>query len=565
MKLVEHLLVGTPLIWVTTDESSRVIEHVVEAGTNRPVFRMDAFQKFVEWDAEKKRWLTVLVEFTNDEGQTYKEETDDMTVALRYVLDRRGIMIIDHAHLSAEALMIFYAAIQDLYRTAFYDDDFEEVPAQFVLLSCKPDKLPQEIGRHTVRVDFPLPTEEVLKEILEHTAESSDAIVFANGDTQRIARAGRGMSETEFVTTLMLSLNQHGRFDHELVNAIKLDNLKQEGLLEVRDPSLSVDDIGGLDNAKKLIEAVAWSWRHPDEAKEFGLEPLRRVLLIGVPGSGKSAICEATARQLNLQLGKGGVSNVMNKYVGESEANMRRLWKLVKAMAPMVFWIDEFGRDLSGSASSSAVDGGTTDRVHGEFLTGLQELPENVFLMCAANRIDTLPPEMTRADRFDKIMFVGFPTITERQDIFKIHLGEAHEEYDVAKLARGTTLFTGAEIKALIREVRFSAGAVERRKMTTADLIKAIPHVKGRVWVNHRGPIVEMYERARVEWDWASSEQEENSHFVLQEAREEAKPKTFTAPPAPEPPGAPQEAPAKQPQVKAPYVPKDFGTHFKID
>ena len=131
---------------------------------------------------------------------------------------------------------------------------------------------------------------------------------------------------------------------------------------------------------------------------------------MGIPGTGKSAICEATANALGLDLARTGVSQVMNSFVGQSEANMRAVFNQIKVMAPLCVWIDEFGRDMSGGQSSSHVDGGTTDRVHGEFLTGLQELPENVFLICAANQIENLKPEMLRAERFDKIIFVGLPS-----------------------------------------------------------------------------------------------------------------------------------------------------------
>mgnify|MGYP000214883789 CR=1 FL=1 len=87
-----------------------------------------------------------------------------------------------------------------------------------------------------------------------------------------------------------------------------------------------------------------------------------------------------------------------SKVIGQSEANMRAVFKQIKLMSPLCVWIDEFGRDLSGGSSSSHVDGGTTDRVHGEFLTGLQELPEETFLLCAANQLEALRPEMLRAD-----------------------------------------------------------------------------------------------------------------------------------------------------------------------
>jgi SpoVK/Ycf46/Vps4 family AAA+-type ATPase len=287
----------------------------------------------------------------------------------------------------------------------------------------------------------------------------------------------------------------------------------------VRSPKYTLDDVGGLDRAKQLFEAVRWTWEHPEETKQYGIIPPRRLLFIGLQGSGKSLIAEAAAQGLGLDLAKGGVSSAMTKWVGESERKMRLMFKQLRAMAPIVFWVDELGRDLSGGASSSETDGGTTDRVHGEFLSGLQELEQDVFLLAAANRIDHLPPEMTRADRFDKIMFVGFPSEEERQEIWAIHLGEQGMDMDLRVLAGATQFFTGAEIKALVRNVRFDVAATDRRAARTEDFVAAIPHIKSRAWTRHKGEIVAMYERARDEWDWASSQQEEEAPTVIKAAK----------------------------------------------
>lgn len=534
MKLAEHLRIGTPLVWVTTDESARVIDFIAERVQDRKVFRLDALEGLVVWSAEKNTWLKVLVGEDEDMGPT-KEFADAVAHAMR----QRGVFVLDHAHIQAEMLVNFFTAVQSLYRHAFFSDNDLKAPAQFVMLSVK-DTMPPEIARLCAHITYPLPDAEALTSILEHIALSTPKVNFDENETKRIVRAGAGMSETEFISACLVSLNTKAAVDSEIVNSIKLENLKQSGLLEVRIPSMSLDDLGGLDLAKDLIRAVSWIWRNPEKAKANGIEPIRRILMIGVPGTGKSAICEATASTLGLELGKGGVSNALSKWVGESEQNMRKMFAQIKAMAPMLFWIDELGRDLSGGGSAN--DSGTTDRVHGEFLTGIQELPEDVFLMAAANRVDGLPPEMLRADRFDKILFVGFPTADERRDIFEIHLGQQSKNFPLDELATATPQFTGAEIKALIREVRFLTGAQQHREMTTQDLLDFIPNVRGRVWVNHRPNIVTMYQRALVEWDWASSGQRAEAESILALAT--------------------QPTHTTTPQVAATYVPSGFEDAF---
>jgi len=193
----------------------------------------------------------------------------------------------------------------------------------------------------------------------------------------------------------------------------------------------------------------------------------------------------------------------MNSFIGQSEQNMRAVFQQIKVMAPLCVWIDEFGRDMSGGQSSSHVDGGTTDRVHGEFLTGLQELPNDVFLMCAANQLNHLKPEMLRAERFDKIFFVGLPSIEERVEIIKIYLPEDGFNYDA--IAEATKYFTGAEIKSLVKEVKFNIVSAEHRQLNTSDVIKAAPRMRNILWNKERDMIKDLYRYAYENWDWASS------------------------------------------------------------
>jgi SpoVK/Ycf46/Vps4 family AAA+-type ATPase len=241
------------------------------------------------------------------------------------------------------------------------------------------------------------------------------------------------------------------------------------------------------------------------------------MLMVGVPGTGKSAICEATANALGLDLARTGISQVMNSYIGQSEQNMRTVFKQINAMAPLCVWIDEFGRDLSGGSSSSHVDGGTTDRVHGEFLTGLQELPDNVFLMCAANQLEHLKPEMLRADRFDKIMFVGLPSFSERSDIIKIYLSDIDtpHQYNYDAISNATQYFTGAEIKSLIKEVKFYVSSSELRAINTNDIISYAPKMRNILWNKSRPMIQDLYKTAIEQWDWASTDQLEDAKNIL--------------------------------------------------
>ena len=527
-----HLDVQTPLMWIVTDEGHRATAEIVEHST-RPVYRLDALQGLIVRDKDRfSNWKKVLVDAQDpNTGEMILVQVYDLVRAFLEVLRCNGLFIVDYAHFSSEKMVPFYGAVSRLFLDAVHSSRAKDLPCQLVLMSPE-DKVPPELGREEVHIAYELPTPEDLEETLVRIeADSINAPT-----TKLVVRAGQGLSELEFIEAIGHSLMEHQEVRPDFVNHIKIETIKAAGLLEIRTPTLTIADIGGLDNLKTLIQQVAWLWSNPERGKEFKMKPLSKVLLVGVPGTGKSATCEATASALNLDLAKTGASQSMSKWVGESEANMRKVFAQIKAMNPIVLWIDEFGRDMSGSASSGASDGGTTDRVHGEFLTGLQELPQGVFLMCAANRIDGLPPEMTRADRFDKVVFIGLPTKSERMEIFKIHLGEEDAgNYSIEALAEHSDKFTGAEIKALVNEVRFQVGTTKHQRPSQKDFLEFMPRMKGRIWKNHTDAIITMYERAGEEWDWASSEQEAEAGQVLAAGRARANNAGHRKPTAPAP------------------------------
>jgi SpoVK/Ycf46/Vps4 family AAA+-type ATPase len=305
-----------------------------------------------------------------------------------------------------------------------------------------------------------------------------------------------------------------------------MKEIKEKGILEILRPKITFDQIGGLNNIKDLILKNSVIWRDPDKAKNFGVTPISKILMVGVPGTGKSAICEATASALGLDLARTGVGRVMNSFVGQSEANMRAVFRQIAVMAPLCVWIDEFGRDLSGGASSSHVDGGTTDRVHAEFLTGLQELPSNVFLMCAANQLDNLRPEMIRAERFDKIMFVGLPSFQERMLIVQIYLNDVRTDhsFNYEEIANVTKYFTGAEIKSLIKEVKFNIALNYSRSVETNDIIEHVPKMRNILWNKNRQMIQDLYSTAIEQWDWASEDQFKDAKYVMNDSMRGSRP-----------------------------------------
>lgn len=510
MELIQHLRIGSPLIWVNTVEPDRIVELIAHMSV-KEVFRLDPFDGLVVW--RDNQWKIVLVEIGSQENDDLREvQCFNLEQAIAHIIEVNGCFIVENAHTIAENLIGLFSGMYSKYRKAVYDNNIDMLGPQFIALSCT-DEIPKELSHTFVMVNPGYPNESELSYICAEVFGKDKSILNSSIDMHKVVKAGLGLSEQEFIQVSLLSLHQNAIVDPGYIAKWKMDRVKQGGILEIRRPSISLDQIGGLDLAKELIENVVWTWNNPDEAAELDIMPLRRVLFVGVPGTGKSAICEATASSLDLDLAKFGVSQMMDKFIGESEKRMRSAFAQLRAMAPLVVWMDELGRDLS--VGDYQGDGGTTSRVHGEFLTGIQELPSNVLLMAAANQINHISPEMLRADRFDKIMFVGLPSFEERIGIFSIHLGKDAGRFNLENLADMTDTFTGAEIKAVIREAKFKISVKDKRKIEQTDLELLIPLQQNRMWIKHRSTVVEMYQRAVAEWDWASSAQLADAQKIL--------------------------------------------------
>lgn len=214
-----------------------------------------------------------------------------------------------------------------------------------------------------------------------------------------------------------------------------------------------------------------------EEAKSFGLNPPKGVLLVGIPGCGKSLTAKCIASAWNMPLLKLDMGKIFGKYVGDSEANIRQALKTAEAIAPCVLWIDEIEKGLSGGGS----DGGTTSRVFGNILTWMQDKTSPVFTFATANNIRNLPPELLRKGRFDEIFFVDLPDFEERKKILEIHIsksGRNLKNFDLDKLAKlsgednfGNNIrLAGAELESWVKDALMEAYSRKIKGDDKADL-----------------------------------------------------------------------------------------------
>ncbi len=316
------------------------------------------------------------------------------------------------------------------------------------LVIVAPDAdLPTELERAVVVLDFALPTREELRSILQDLVESTE-VEPENEDM--VLDAAQGLTWQEAEDAMALALVRQKRFDPKTITELKAQMVKKSAALEFSQFTETFETLGGLENLKD------WTLGR-FEKRRPGL-PFRGILLLGVPGTGKSHFAKALGNQvgwpcLSLNLGK-----VFGSLVGESEAKMREALKVVDAMAPCILFLDEIEKGLAGVGGSST-DGGTTQRVGGTFLTWLNDHTSEVFVIATCNDYSKLPPEYTRMGRWDAIFFVDNPGPGEREQILDIYRKQF--EVDQAFPCPDLDGYSGAEIRQVAIEAAYNGGDLE--------------------------------------------------------------------------------------------------------
>lgn len=333
-------------------------------------------------------------------------------------------------------------------------------------------ELPRELEREIVVINLPLPTREELEGLLRQVAEAAGVEV--PEDTTPVVEATLGLTITEAENAFALSLVVAGSFDACVVAREKEQLVRKSGVLEIFSPDANMESVGGLAELKQYLRLRVAAYA--PEAQAYGLPAPRGVLLVGVPGCGKSLCAKALAAEWQKPLLRLDAGRLFGSLVGESEANTRRALEVAEAVAPAVLWLDEVEKGLAGVQSSGRTDSGVTARVFGQFLTWLQEKKAPVFVVATANAVDQLPPEFLRKGRFDEIFFVDLPTPEERADIFRVQLAKRRRDpnvFELPALVTATENFTGAEIEEAVISGLFQAWNDGRREVTTDDILAA--------------------------------------------------------------------------------------------
>ncbi len=345
--------------------------------------------------------------------------------------------------------------------------------------------IPPELEKEITVLDMPLPGQIEYLGILEGIIRSVKdnprvEIDLTDEDRDKLVSACQGLTRNEAENALAKTIVSRGQLKGADVTAILAEKeqiIRKSGILEYTATVDDFNNVGGLGALKQWLRQRKAGFSQ--KARDFGLPYPRGVMLVGVPGCGKSLCAKAVAAEWQMPLLRFDLGRVFAGRVGESEENMRKALSVAESVAPAILWIDELEKGVSGIGDGG--DSGVGSRVFGNLLTWMEEKEKPVFVVATGNDIERLPPELLRKGRVDEIFFVGLPGPEERAEILMIHLGLKNrdpQEFEMGRLVEATDGFSGAEIEELVISGLYEAfDDKDNDKLKTDHLMSVIGEI----------------------------------------------------------------------------------------
>jgi len=342
------------------------------------------------------------------------------------------------------------------------------------LIFVQAGSLPDDVHQLTVRFDIGWPTTDEVESMVKSTyrrirrdADEEVTAKVTKRDAEHIVQSLRGLSLKDVSRVVASAIyDDYALTPEDLPRIVEAKRtlLGNRGCLEAIAADFSVDDIGGLSNLKSWLRQRRGGFTR--QAQEYGIEPPRGVLMLGVPGCGKSLCAKVVAADWHMPLLRLDPGVLYQKFIGASENQLRQALAQAESMAPVVLWIDEIEKAFA-SASGDSSDGGLSQRMFGTLLSWMQDHRHPIFIVATANDISALPPELMRKGRFDEVFFVDLPMEEAREQILRIHLQRRDREpsgFDTPALANLCADFSGSEIEQAVSSALFAAFA-EREEL----------------------------------------------------------------------------------------------------
>jgi SpoVK/Ycf46/Vps4 family AAA+-type ATPase len=449
-----------PLIYLVTSEEERA-EQTIEA-----LAQMKPQRKVFIWTVTHG-----IVEYGQPRNVT-QHNTVSPEAAVEWVIRQRdpAIFVFKDLHPFIDS-----PAVTRWLRDAIAS--FKDTQRTIVLMSPV-QTVPVELEKEVIVLDYPLPDMAELNQVLSQQLDLNRTRRVTTEAREKLLKAALGLTKDEAEKVYRKAQVTNGRLTEAEVDIVlseKKQLIRRNGILEYIEEDETLDSVGGLEELKHWLKQRSNAFT--ERAREYGLPQPKGMMILGVPGCGKSLIAKTTSRLWGLPLLRLDMGRVYDgSMVGRSEANLRNALKTAESISPAILFIDEIDKAFAGSTGSADSDGGTSSRIFGSFLTWMQEKTSPVFVMATANRVERLPGEFLRKGRFDEIFFVDLPSADERKEIFRIHLSKRREDisrFDLDQLVMVCDGFSGAEIEQALVAAMYEAFAQDR-EFTQLDIIASI-------------------------------------------------------------------------------------------
>ena len=469
--LIDYVLSGHAYLHAHTPEKTRFVQELKEVATElppegRPIF---VWSPAVGWqDAEGNPATTASgAELGQPNPQTAPQQILELPEESLFVLKDFGCYLQSRTFAYFDIVLAWLSEIRDVLahtgRTViFVGVDFEIPPA---------------LQHDVTTIEFKLPNDAAIERAVRFVGEDHP---IDEASMPALVTACRGMTQQQVEDRTALALRKFKKLNGQAARLIlneKAEVIRRTGLLDYRDPPEGgLDIIGGWENVKRHVQLDKPCFA--PEARQFGIEFPRGLLLVGISGGGKTQMSLCIASYLGLPLIQLDVGSLMSKWVGESERNMREAIRLLEGLGSCVLQLDEIEKGFGGAGGE--MDGGAAQRSFGIFLKWLSDRSCPVYVIATANNIKALPVEFTRKGRFDELYGVYLPTHAERQEIFGIHLRlrkREPDQFNLDDLAKQSEGYTGADIKEVVQlglKLAFQEGA----ELGNDHLIAAIPEIR---------------------------------------------------------------------------------------
>ena len=547
---LEFALQSVPIIYIshfdynTIDEEIKCCvnklglsaQNISEFDLNRGVLNFD--DKKIKYDNGKIpfiTWLSNIVEANNlEEERVFLIKNIDLSSEDRSTLHR--IANSTGGNINQYDIALFLQTFAAKYHHKDYDN-LGEVYSIIIVSPTPIAAVAPNIEKILTPIEYPLPDYEQIKSII---ASLPIALSAKRRFTEQQFQAnltstllGLSLYDIQQIIRILLTKGD-GKLDSNAINDALVEKqriVKKSGIIEVVDPDVTLDDVGGLSVLKEDIHKKAHLYKNLNEIQEkkgFNLPIPKGILIIGMPGCGKTMIAKAIASKFEVSLLRLDVNRLMGQYVGMSEENLRRALQTAETAHPCVLWIDEVEKAFAGAGAGGENDM-LVQRLMGQFLTWMQERKTAVYIVATAN--DVMRPEFMRKGRFDEVYFVDFPNVEERKSILQAKMkrygllqhptdpkydfsdfvtnGQLNENFDdLAQEMRADknketkvddlfcTGFSGAEIESVVNQVMENIyvryrQSVENKitiktpvQVTRKDFAEVIDSMRGSIMAN---------------------------------------------------------------------------------